>query len=332
MAEIKQFVPNLRTGEAIPVRFLSGWGIKKDDMYHDEDSTKGLLRESFDLWGDGDSNVFKQLNIVGAGPYKAGQRMMLWEVGRKIIGTDPLNYAQEVGDCVSFGAKNAGEYVQFFPMANGQRDIWTMLFPPYLWGTGRIFIGNNQLGRQDGSLGVWQAKAVQQFGVLAKDTPGLPQYNGSVARQWGNRPGPEQKWQDIAKQHLIQSAALVSSWEDVVTAVVNGYPCTIASNVGFDMTPRSDGFNHYSTSWGHQMCIVGVDDDGADPYACILNSWGDVHGQVKDFKTGEIWPKGTLRVRKKDILAILSDQDSFAYSSLQGFPAQSLDRDKFDLW
>src|SRR5206468_3573422 len=43
--------------------------------------------------------------------------------------------------CVSFGAKNAIEYVQFFPMINGERLNWTMVFPPYLYGCGRIFIG-----------------------------------------------------------------------------------------------------------------------------------------------------------------------------------------------
>lgn len=232
--------------------------------------------------------------------------------------------------CVSFGAKNAIEYVQFFPMANGERLNWTMVFPPYLWGCGRIFIGNNQLGRQDGSIGVWQAKAVMEYGTISRDEEGVPEYSGSVARQWGNNPGPSQKWVDLGKQHIVKSAAAVSTWEDVVTALTNGYPVTIASNVGFDMTPRSDGFHHYSTHWGHQLCIIGVDDDPSDPYACILNSWGaDVHGVVKDFKTGEIWPGGTLRVRRADVEAILAEEDSFAFSSLTGFPAQEV---HVDLW
>jgi hypothetical protein len=98
------------------------------------------------------------------------------------------------------------------------------------------------------------------------------------------------------------------------------------------MAARSDGFFHYSTHWGHQMCIIGVDDDPSDPYGAILNSWGDVFGVIKDFKTGDVWPKGTLRVRKKDILSILSEQDSFAYSALDGFPAQQLPDEAFNLW
>jgi hypothetical protein len=237
-----------------------------------------------------------------------------------------------VHNCVSFGAKNAIEYVQFLPMANGERLNWTMAFPPYLWGCGRIFIGKNQLGRQDGSVGVWQAKACEQYGMIAKDAPGVPQYSGSVARQWGNRPGPEDKWVTLGKEHLIKTTALITTWEDFVQAIMNGYPVTVASNVGYTMSVQRDGFHHRQGSWGHQMCFIGVDDDPSDPYACLLNSWGDIFGEVKDFKTGEIWPKGTLRVRKRDVLAQLSEGDSFAYSSFVGFPAQELTRDEFNLW
>lgn len=235
-------------------------------------------------------------------------------------------------NCVSFGGKNAIEYLQFFPIANGQRDKWTMVFPPYLYGCGRIFIGNNQIGRQDGSLGSWQAKAVMQYGTIRKDEEGVPPYSGAVASKWGNSPGPDKKWIELGKQHIVKSAAAITSWEDVVTALCNGYAITVASNVGYDMTARSDGFMNYSTHWGHQMSIIGVDDDPSDPYAIILNSWGDVHGALKDFKTGEILPKGTIRARKKDIMSMLQENDSFAYSSLDGFPAQEIDKDKFDLW
>jgi hypothetical protein len=486
----QQFV-NIR-GEEHPVERLCGWGVWKGDTEFDHEATRDVVRESFSLWGgpDDPARILPSLHIVGAGPYTAGQRSMLWEVGRKLLKTDPLNYPQEVGDCfvdgtlvtmadgtrkpiedvragdvvatpfgnarrvvrtirkrhhgnlhsisadghpsrvvatadhrfvhvpredgrpsgrmwrwqdvltiwpdahvlvpggvdkppedwdphrvvarvashevydgrgvdvrclgveydhsfiangyavhncVSFGGKNAIEYVQFFPMANGEMIEWTEVFPPYLWGCGRIFVGNNQLGRQDGSIGAWQAKAVMEYGAIAKhatlpDGTAVPAYSGQVAREWGNMPGPDQKWVALGKQHIVKSAAPVNTWEDLVQALVNGYPVTAASNVGFDMKARSDGFMHYSTHWGHQLCFIGVDDDPSDPYVCILNSWGDAFGEIKDFKTGETWPKGTIRARKKDALAMLAEQDAFAYSAFNGFPAQTIDRDRFDLW
>lgn len=294
---------------------LCGWAAKDNPE---------LLRDAFDMIGDN----FPRLSIKGSRPIK-GARSMLWEVGRKVLGADTPNYPQEIGDCVSFGAKNAIEYVQFYPIANEARTIFKRVFPPYLYGCGRVFIGNGQLGRSDGSLGIWQAKAVMQYGTIPIDTPNCPPYSGRIAKDWGAS-GPPDQFVTVGKEHIIKSAALVKTWDDVVTALVNGYPVTIASNVGFDMSPRSDGFNHYSTNWGHQMCIVGADNEYQTPYACILNSWGDAHGAIKDFKTGEIWPKGTLRVLRKDIETILSEGDSFAYSAFDGFPAQELPREFFD--
>jgi hypothetical protein len=220
--------------------------------------------------------------------------------------------------------------VQFFPIANGERKKFKAVFPPYLYGTGRVQIGGGRLGGGDGSLGVWQAKAVMQYGTVPTDTPGLPQYSGSIARQWGKRPGPPEEFLNVGKSYIVKSAALVKTWDDVVTAVTNGYPVTVASNIGFSMQPGRDGFHIQNTSWAHQMCIIGVDNEHSEPHACILNSWGNAHGEIKDFKTNEPWPKGSLRVRRRDVEKILREGDSFAYSSFDGFPAQHLDRDVFN--
>lgn len=320
MIEVKQFV--VSPAGTHPVTELCGWAGKPAE----KGGRPELVAEAFEMW----TSKAARFEVKGAAP-AAGKRSMLWEVGRKMLGTDPPNYPQEIGCCVSFGAKNAIEYVQFFPLLNGDRIKWTRVFPPYMYGCGRVFIGKGQMGRQDGSVGSWQAQAVQKYGTIAIDAPRCPPYSGAVARDWGYN-GPPDSLVTLGEKHIIKTTAPVSTWNDVVTALVNGYPCTIASNVGFDMTTRSDGFNHYSTHWGHQMCIIGVDDDATDPYACILNSWGDVHGQIKDFKTGDIWPVGTLRVRKADIESILAEQDSFAYSAFEGFPAQSLPDEAFDLW
>lgn len=323
------------------VHELCGYGVwSKDNKTFEVGATKELVEAIYASWVDEPDlfpGVHGKLNIVGAAPTD-GQRTMLWEIGRQVIGKDPVNYPQEVGDCVSFGGKNAISYMQFAPMLAGDRLIWKEAFPPYLWGCGRIFIGKNQLGRQDGSVGIWQGQACMQFGMTALDAKlpngaSLPQYSGAVARQWGNMPGPSQDWVNIGKEHLVKAIAPVKTWDDYCQAIANGYPVTLASNVGFDMKVRSDGFHHYSTHWGHQLCGIGFDNDPSDPYGTILNSWGpDVHGVIKDFKTGETWPGGTLRVRRKDFEAIFAEGDSWAYSMFDGFPAQSLPRDLFNPW
>ncbi len=179
-------------------------------------------------------------------------------------------------NCVSFGAKNAVEYVQMYPLANGERIVWKRVFPPYLYGCGRVFIGKGQIGaNEDGSLGVWQAKAVMEYGVIPIDAPNCPPYSGNVAKQWGGS-GPPKDFVPVGKEHLIKSAASVKSWNDVLTALTNGYPVTIASNVGFDMEAQRDGFHHNTTSWGHQMC--------ATPYS--LTSYVKPRC-IKDIKVGD---------------------------------------------
>lgn len=259
------------------------------------------------------------------------RRMMLFDIVRKVLGKDTPNYAQQVGDCVSFGAKNAIEYLSCIDiLIRGDAEKFKPIFPPYLYGTGRVFIGKGQLGSGDGSLGSWQAKAVEEYGAINSDADGCPSYSGSLARKWGYRPGPPDQFVTIGKKHLVQSTVKVTEWDEAVKFICNGYPITIASNVGFEMGAGNDGFHDMSGSWGHQMCVVGIDDEHTTPYAIILNSWGDVHGRLKDFKSGEELPVGVLRVKKSALQRILSQDDSFAYSQWQGFPAQKLSRSDFN--
>src|SRR4051812_47500330 len=42
--------------------------------------------------------TFPRLKIVGAQPVRGEVQAMLWRVGRKILGADTPNYAQEIGD------------------------------------------------------------------------------------------------------------------------------------------------------------------------------------------------------------------------------------------
>lgn len=237
----------------IPVSKLCGWkGEKKPELIeqgfsmirNDEELSRRILLDGFNIIGE-------------ARPSYGGQRMMLWEVARKLFGKDIFNdIGQSIGDCVSWGAKHAIEYVQMFDIANSRKvETYKSIFPPYLYGTGRVQIGGGSMWG-DGSIGSWQAQAVIKYGAIAEDTEGCPKYSGSVARSWGKRPGPPSQFLTEGAKHLIESIAQINSWEDALKALMNGYPITVASNVGYDMSPRNDGFNHNSTSWAHQMCLT----------------------------------------------------------------------------
>ena len=228
-----------------------------------------------------------------------------------------------VHNCVSFGAKNVIETLQCIANMLKQTSGFHAIFPPYLYNIGRVLVGEGQLRGSQGSLGSWQAKAVELYGSLTTDFPDCPKYSGKLANQWGDEK-LDDKFYDAGKMHLVKTTAPIHSWDAARQAANNGYPMTIASNQGFEMKARSDGFHYPSGEWGHQMSFQIIDDDPKSSYAGILNNWGDVHGVIKDFKTGENWPKGMLRVRREVIEHMIKVGECIAYSNWEGFPAQKL--------
>jgi hypothetical protein len=280
-----------------------------------EERQPGIVRSSFTVLNK--QNKFAKFNLVS----EVNTKAMLYLCARKLIGKDITNYPQEIGDCVSFGLKNAAEILQATQaIINGEALKWRPVFPPWYYGASRVYVGKNQMNG-DGSVGSWGAIAARDYGTIFSDEPGCPRYSGSIARAWGDRdPSPDiDKWKLPAAQFLVQGVARILTWDKLVAAVLSGYPLTIASNVGFEEMPRRDGFHYRKGKWPHQMCIVGVDNREKDPYAIIQNSWHDVHGRLKDFDDGHDLPIGCLRVRRIDIEAILSAKDSYALSNMKTF-------------
>ena len=287
---------------------LCGWGGPE------------LAKEQFNLIA-GAMPSFKSMSPVN--DYK-GKRMMLWEFTRKVLGKDTENFAQEIGDCVSFGGKNCMEHLQCVEIAmNGDAEQFKPLFPPYFYGTSRINIGNGRLGWGDGSLGVWLQDAIKQYGVLPRNEGNVPKYSGNVAKTWGTR-GVPQEFITEGKKHLVKTTAQITSAGDAANALLSGYPVAVCSNQGFTMEPGSDGFHKARGSWGHCMSIIGFEDHSQySLYFIILNSWGDVHGRLKDFTSGADLPVGVLRAKGDVVDRMLSQEDSFAYSQFDGFPDNS---------
>lgn len=265
--------------------------------------------------------------IVGSagGEDNRGKRVVLWDYAKKVNGGKHLpTFRQEVGDCVSQGAANAVNYLACMEIIRlGEREEYRPAFQPYIYGISRVQIGGGRIGG-DGSIGAWAAEGVRKFGVLFTTDNQVPAYSGAVARKWGNRPGPPQSMIEQAKDNLVRSTAQVRSYEEVRDAICNGYPVTVASNRGFQMRPKVDGGKHWgvaSGSWAHQMCFIGVDDGGGRPGCYCLNSWGaDAHGPPADDA-----PPGGFWVDADVVTSMVRQDDSFAFSQFDGFPAQKLD-------
>lgn len=220
-------------------RSIQGWAGKE------------LADRQFDLISDSFVEFPKELI------YGASRKAFLWEFSRKLLGKDIPTITQKIGSCVSEGAKNAVDYLSCYEIVRlNQAEDFRPVFAPYYYGTGRVYVGQNRLGNQDGSLGSWMAKAVMTYGSLFVDEPGVPAYDGNIAKQWGSSKAVLDQWLPTAKQYLIKSAAKITTFEQVIAANTNGYPVTIASNQGFSMLPNAAGFHEGQGEWQHQMCAL----------------------------------------------------------------------------
>jgi hypothetical protein len=301
---------------------INGWA---------ENDYPGLAKESFNLLSS--KGVITKFSGFASRP----KTVFLYRYVRKVLGKDIPNVPQEIGDCVSQGAKHATEMLTC-TQTLGQaaisatpekviaqaRLVWRPVFAPYYYGSGRIYVGNGQMGNGDGSFGSWQAAAVMQYGTLFADEQGVPAYNGQVAQQFGTNRRVLDQWLPTAKNYLVKSAAKINNLSQLKDALASGYPVTTASNIGYSMQPGRDGFHIQNDNWGHQMCIAGYEEEYDEEYYLIMNSWGDVHGRLKEFKTGEDLPVGVLRVKARDMQKHFdSDGENYAFSSFDGFPDKS---------
>lgn len=276
----------------------------------------------------------------GCRPHGAYQRYAPWDhattiaIGQKF----PNAYAQETGDCVSFGCANALQWLTCTAIAAGAMQRFAYIYPPYLYAIGRNSDagGNGQLGdRSQGSLGSWMISSVKKYGVLFyADDSGL-QYSGKIAEEWGAKSRtPWKKWAPTAVDNLVKAASRLTTGNEVRDIVCSGGACTIASNYGYKMQLVKRHGKHWFTgkdTWPHQTCIVAyapAGDTGPHPDSLYQdNSWGtEAHGgEQADGPTTGGW------VELERIHEIVSDPDTECYgiSAWEGFPARELDLHTF---
>lgn len=300
------------------------------------------VKNNFDPFKlEGKSKKKSKTKRIGSGNLK---KRFLWEIVRKLLGKDLLNYAQQAGSCVSEGARSVCNYLAATQiLLAGKSEKFKESYAPYHYGTMRVFIGakhGTSFGYDDdGGIGSYMAEAFGEYGNLFADTPGIPEYTGQakIARDWGYRPGPKKEYVELGKQHLIKKVARITSWEDYVDAITNGYPIHFCSMLSWSMMPNSKGYHDQTNEgWAHCMSHIGVDDEDPTGFCEILNSWADCHGRLKNKYTEEALPVGIVRSKKSVIARALEDEDveAFAVSDMDGFYERKKEIDKalFDLF
>lgn len=242
------------------------------------------------------------------------------------------NFAQQIGDCVSFGESNAIAYsLAFRRRLNGSTE-WVRPFPPYLYGTCRVTHGRNQPPcRSDGAFPDYMAAAYEKHGWVTFEESGYAYpagYRGAIASDYGCK-GPPAALLDKGKARAGGTQYPVRSAAEARDAICNGYALTIGSDFGTRTIRPQDGRQvaRWDATWPHQMAIVAYDGSASKPYFYFLNSWGpNAHpAPLQDEPPGGFWvDSATLdRIIQRGGLC-------YAISVVKGFDDADIDWSIFD--
>lgn len=268
--------------------------------------------------------------------------VVLWPA---ILRCDPgyRRVAQGIGSCCGHGYGGCVDALASTEIVvHGEAEDWVgRALEASIYALSRCEVmGTTRAGYGDGSFGSACAKAVSKYGVLhyGVDYKGekFTEYSAEREKEWGNSGVPDHL-EPFAKKRLVKTVTLIESFDDLCKALSSGFPTAVCSTQGFTMS-RSDGPNPEDRGWAkprgewpHCMALIGFR-GGKRPGALVWNSWGsNAHtgghysgipdrpdDMPKEFRGSTFWADADVVDR------MLRQQDSFALSSYDGFPARKI--------
>lgn len=249
--------------------------------------------------------------------------------------------AQQRGDCVSHGGKNARLLTLVCEAIAGLVDEVTGLVEglpdvsPEGIKNGVLSTEASYWFRGHGSDG-WQcesdaAVAIKYAGAVVRkayDEAGidLTEYSGALAGKYG-RSKPPANIADALDNNLIRTAARVSGFASIRDTLGNGYGINSCGGEGFASSRDANGYSMKRGSWSHAMSPIGADDrpeiheEYGGPGLLLLNSWGRFNsGPRRILGTDIEIPEGSFWVRWKDV----ARRSYIAFSGVNGWPRKQL--------
>jgi hypothetical protein len=254
--------------------------------------------------------------------------------------------AQQVGDCVSHGCKNAALTTLGCELSEGKPDEVTGKLEGkpdvpeegvkqgvlsteaiYWWRYERMgprsmdgWTCPDAAKHVTTNSGLWIRKPYPDFGF------DLTKYSAGNIRKYLGR-NPPDNVRDYGRQYLIRTATKVSGFEQVSDFLAAGYGVFFCSGVGWESSRNEDGVSYPRGSWAHSQAIISTDDRPETvkkyngPLICILNSWS-------------VWNRGPRKVMGTNLMiphgaywtpaSILSRMSCIALSSVAGWPRRKL--------
>lgn len=274
-------------------------------------------------------------------------------VGTKVLLTDawkhPLvvgalgkaftGFHQLTGSCVGAGGGNVLATTSFLQSIKLGTEVPTLPFWMLPYGRSRLDAGMR--GQGEGSLGSTFAQACREDGVTDANAQGAPTYDTSdgftytesLESQWSDGAQAPANLLTQSRNHLIKTTSPLTTAAQVRDAILSGYAVARAfsgfTNPGQASVKGSSGqqvlIGNYNGSGGHQESWQGYWNH-PDLGELILepNQWGlQVYGtDPGGAPLGSVWQTfdNVNRMMQRG-----GDAEVYAFSSLEGFPVQSLD-------
>jgi hypothetical protein len=255
-------------------------------------------------------------HLAGSG---VGKTVLLSDAAKRVTGKHLPAQQQPRGTCVSRGWSRSVDYLQCVLIAQGQPFEYRSISHAAVYGMAREIGG--MLSDQDGAVGAWAAKAVAQWGTVTNDDAhDRDAGDDDLAVEWG-RAGCPSAVKELARKHLVRTVSQVTSAEQARDALGNGYPVACCSDQGFTMQRDDRGRCRPEGHWSHCMMWSGYRDDRR--LFLVEQSWGQ---NVPSGPLGDLdIPDNAFWIDWDVADRMLRQQDSFALSGYDGFPAQRLD-------
>ena len=258
---------------------------------------------AYDLYGNGE-----------------GKTVLLYKNVQKVDPTFGYHEKQTTGDCVSHATRNAVDCTRVHEiMEGGEAEAWVAR------GATEAIYGSRGHGGQGMSCSGAARFVHQKGGILLRKDYGFidfSKYNSSIGTRWGRSGVPSNVREEGAK-HQVKTISLIKTVQEARDAIASGYAISVCSGSGFSSRRDKNGIASRSGGWNHAMAWIAVD-DSRDIYDetlfLVQNSWGRWNGGPKRFDQ----PDGSFWIRERDAGHMLSQNGSWVFSDVDGFPARDV--------
>lgn len=169
--------------------------------------------------------------------------------------------------------------------------------------------------------GLWLRKKYEEINV------DFTQYSSRNAGLYGGSTPPK-SWLEIGKNHLVRTATVLETYDELRAMLANGYGVTSCGGESFSDIRDENGVSARTPKgWAHALAYIAVDDRQdtiaiyKEPLILVQNSWGEwnsgprkIRGTSFEIPIGSFWAKWS-DIKRREMIAV---------SGVAGWPPKKL--------